>query len=64
MLKSGLTRYWLELLLGAGILIGSFIYHQKVAAAAPQTNMHPVPLLGVTVFLSAPADAYCKVGIS
>lgn len=24
--KSGLTRYWLELLLGAGVLAGSYVY--------------------------------------
>lgn len=53
MFNDGLTRYWLELLLGAGILIGSLIYHQKVTAASPKTHMHPVPSLSATVPLNA-----------
>jgi hypothetical protein len=51
--NDGLTRYWLELLLGAAILIGSHIYHQKVTAAAPNMHMHPVSSLSVTVPLNA-----------
>lgn len=38
MFKNGLVRYWPELLLGAGVLIGSFIYHQKLAAAATEAE--------------------------
>ena len=49
MFKNGPGRYWLEVLLGAGVLIGSFVYHQKLAAAAPKMNLPSVPSLGVTV---------------